>query len=83
MKQLKNSSKETDDIDNEEDIDDYGELAGKYTAYMHFGSRDSDVQSDVIACSEVELLSCNVGLLEDSDSFYNGLPMEDVKTGSI
>jgi hypothetical protein len=28
MKQLKNSSKDTDDIDNEEDIDDYGELAG-------------------------------------------------------
>jgi hypothetical protein len=28
MKQLKNASKETDDVDNEEDIDDYGELSG-------------------------------------------------------
>jgi hypothetical protein len=32
MKQLKNASKETDDIDNEEELDDFGELSGKIFA---------------------------------------------------
>jgi len=35
MKQLKNASKETDEIDNDEDIDEYGELNGEQLLFIH------------------------------------------------